>query len=66
MNIYEIQWMVWLVCKNELLLRLCDIKKNIEDEDAKECVFTTDQKVVKTHFFWTLDSENKLTREKKQ
>ncbi len=43
--------MVWLVYKNDLLLRLCDIQKNIEDEDAKECVFTTDQKVVKTHFF---------------
>ena len=43
--------MVWLVYKNDLPLRLCDIKKNIEDDNAKGCVFTTDQKVVKTHFF---------------
>ena len=51
MNIYKNNRRVWLICWNELLLQPCDIKKNIEDEDAKECVFTTDQKVVKTHFF---------------
>jgi hypothetical protein len=52
MNIYKIQ-INGFVSFGELdyFCSCATSTKNIDEEDARKCVFATDKKVVKTHFF---------------
>ena len=43
--------MAFVLRRFSLLLSCATSTKNIDEEDAGECVFATDKKVVKTHFF---------------